>query len=64
MKQGAGFEMLCLQLKSVRPGSTDRMIVITGSLESTLPVGLVPTVLCKPFGNRQLQLAIAQLIAL
>lgn len=63
LNEGAGFEMLCQQLESVRPGSTDRMIVITGSLESTLPVGLAPMVLSKPFGNTQLQQAITRLIA-
>ena len=62
MNEGHGFEMLCRQLESVRPGSTDRLIVITGSLESTLPVGLAQLVLSKPFGNAQLQQAISRVM--
>lgn len=62
MNEGAGFEAVCLQLKSTRPGSTARMIVITGSLESTLPVGFTQMVLSKPFGGQQLQEAISQVI--
>ena len=63
MNEGPGFEMHCLQLESVRPGSTDRMIVITGSIRSAIPDGLTPMVLSKPFGRNQLQEAIAQVIA-
>ena len=63
MNEGPGFEMHSLQLESVRPGSTDRMIVITGSIRSAIPDGLTPMVLSKPFGSNQLQEAIAQVIA-
>lgn len=60
MNEGSGFESFCEQVESVRPGSTTRMIVITGSLESTLPDRLVQTVLSKPFGKNELHRAIAQ----
>ena len=63
MDQGAGFESLCEQLESVRPGSTGRMIVITGSLGSTLPADLAPMVLSKPFSSAQLLQAIARITA-
>ena len=59
MNEGPGFEMNCSQLESVRPGSTTRMIVITGTLGSDLPDGLAPMVLSKPFGSRELHRAIA-----
>jgi len=59
MNEGPGFEMHCSQLESVRPGSTTRMIVITGTLGSDLPDGLAPMVLSKPFGGRELLQAIA-----
>jgi len=61
MNEGPGFEMHCLKLESVRPESTTRMIVITGSLKSTLPDNLAQMVLPKPFGSKQLQQAIARL---
>lgn len=59
MNEGPGFEMNCSQLESVRPGSTTRMIVITGTLGSDLPDELAPMVLSKPFGRRELHRAIA-----
>jgi len=63
MADGAGFEVLCGRLESVRPGCTGRMVVITGSLASTLPASVTQVVLPKPFGSRQLQDVIARLIA-
>lgn len=58
MNEQSSFETFCQRLESVRPGSTTRMIVITGSLESTLPDRLAQTVLPKPFGKNELQQAI------
>jgi signal transduction histidine kinase len=59
----AGFEVLCSRLESVRPGCTGRMAVITGSLASSLPDVITQVVLSKPFGSKQLEDVLAQLVA-
>lgn len=58
MSEGPGFDVVSKRLESVRPGSAARMVVITGSLASTLLDSRAPMVLSKPFGSRQLLQAI------
>lgn len=61
MSEGPGFDVLAQRMELARPGCTARMLIITGSLASSLPEGLAARVLAKPFGSKQLQQALALL---
>lgn len=57
------FTEVRLMLESVRPGSSRRMLVITGSLASELTDDDLPPVLTKPFTQPALEAALLEVIA-
>ena len=57
------FTEVRLMLESVRPGSSRRMLVVTGSLASELTDDDLPPVLTKPFSQPALEAALLEVIA-